>query len=134
MKVVADCMRDDGLCLLHTIGAKQPNKKPDAWIEKYIFPRGVLPTLAQISQSMEGILMVEDFHNFGVDYERTLLNWHRNFEEGWYRLKESYDDRFYRMWRYYLLSMAGAFRARSNQVWQLVLAKKGLIGGYRSVR
>lgn len=134
MEVVDDRMIDDGLCLLHTIGAKEPIKRPDAWIEKYIFPRGVLPTIAQIAKAMEGLLMVEDFHNIAIHYEKTLLAWYDNFEAAWPELKAKYGDRFYRMWRYYLLSMAGAFRARSNQVWQFVLAKKGLLGGYEAVR
>jgi cyclopropane-fatty-acyl-phospholipid synthase len=134
MKVVRDRMVDDGLCLLHTIGAKAPNKKPDAWIERYIFPNGILPTIAQVGRAAERILMVEDLHNIAINYEKTLLVWHRNFEEAWPELEEAYGDRFYRMWRYYLLSMAGAFRARSNQVWQIVLAKEGLLGGYEAVR
>ncbi len=134
MQVVNDRMIDDGLCLLHTIGAKKPNKKPDAWSDKYIFPRGMLPTIAQMGKAMEGLLMVEDWHNMAINYEKTLLVWHENFEAAWPALEAKYGDRFYRMWRYYLLSMAGAFRARSNQVWQIVMAKEGILGGYKSVR
>lgn len=134
MQVVQDRLLDDGLCLLHTIGATKPNKKPDAWSDKYIFPGGVVPTISQMGAAMEGILMVEDWHNMGVDYAKTLLAWHANFEAAWPNLEPKYGDRFYRMWRYYLLSMSGAFRARSNQVWQIVLAKEGILGGYTSVR
>jgi len=134
MQLIHDRMVDDGLCLLHTIGANLPNKKPDAWTDKYIFPGGVLPTISLLSASMEGLLMVEDWHNIGINYEKTLLAWHANFEAGWTKLEAKYGDRFYRMWRYYLLSMAGAFRARSNQLWQIVMSKKGVLGGYRAIR
>ncbi|MFV1981500.1 MAG: cyclopropane fatty acyl phospholipid synthase [Rhodothermia bacterium] len=134
MQVVDNLMIDDGLCLLHTIGTKMPNNKPDAWSDKYIFPGGILPTVSQMSSAMEGLLMVEDWHNFGNDYVTTLLAWHKNFEDAWPALEEKYGDRLYRMWRYYLLSMAGAFRSRSNQLWQVVMAKDGLLGGYKSVR
>ena len=134
MKVVHHGLVDDGLCLLHTIGAKLPNKKPDAWSDKYIFPGGVLPTISQISASMEGLLMVEDWHNMAINYEKTLLAWYANFNEGWPSLRDEYGDRFYRMWRYYLLSTAGSFRARSNQVWQIVMAKEGILGGYKAIR
>jgi cyclopropane-fatty-acyl-phospholipid synthase len=134
MQVVHDRMIDDGLCLLHTIGAPRPNKKPDAWSDKYIFPGGILPTIPQMAKAMEGLLIVEDWHNFGIDYTKTLLAWHEKFEAAWPTLEAEYGDRFYRMWRYYLLSMAGSFRARSNHLWQVVMVKQGVLGGYKSIR
>lgn len=134
MQVVYDRMTDDGLCLLHTIGAKHPNKKPDTWLDKYIFPGAIIPRISQIGVAMEGILMVEDWHNIAINYEKTLLAWHANFEAAWPNFEAENGDRFYRMWRYYLLSNAGAFRARSPQVWQVVMAKEGILGGYKSVR
>ncbi len=93
-----------------------------------------MPTISQIGVAMEGLLMVEDWHNIAINYEKTLLAWHANFEAAWPSLEAEYGDRFYRMWRYYLLSAAGGFRARSSQVWQIVLAKEGILGGYNSVR
>ena len=75
--------------------------------------------------------MIEDWHNFGADYDRTLMAWHERFEALWPSLRERYGDRFGRMWRYYLLSCAGTFRARSNQLWQVVLSPRGVPGGYR---
>jgi len=89
--------------------------------------------LVQISDAAEDLAVIEDLHNFGADYDHTLMAWHRNFEAAWPRFRDRYGDRFYRMWRYYLLSCAGMFRARQVQLWQLVLSKRGLVGGYRRV-
>ncbi len=128
------CLSDNGLFLLHTIGSKKSRKSTDLWIEKYIFPGGVLPSLAQITRAVEGLFVVEDVHNFGDDYDKTLMAWFTNFDKAWPLLKEQYNDRFYRMWKYYLLSCAGSFRSRQNQLWQIVLSKNGVRGGYTSVR
>ena len=83
---------------------------------------------------MENIFILEDLHNFGADYDKTLMAWHRNFAEHWADVKEDYDERFYRMWKFYLLSSAGGFRSRKLQLWQMVLSKNGVPGGYKSVR
>ena len=131
MEVAARCLRPDGLFLLHTIGKNLTNSTPDPWIDKYIFPNGDLPSLAQISESIEDVFVLEDVHNFGPDYDRTLMAWFENFDAAWPRFREAYGDRFYRMWKYYLLSCAGAFRARDIQLWQLVLSPSGVRGGYR---
>jgi cyclopropane-fatty-acyl-phospholipid synthase len=77
---------------------------------------------------------MEDLHNFGADYDKTLLAWHQNFEAAWPVLKNNYSDRFYRMWRYYLLAAAGISRSRTGQLWQIVFSKKGIPGGYHSIR
>jgi len=134
MQVVHKVLKNDGLFLLHTIGSNKSVRGTDPWIEKYIFPNSMLPSLKQIGQSIEGLFVVEDWHNFGTDYDKTLLAWHHNFKKNWNKIKSNYDDRFYRMWRYYLLSCAGSFRARKNQLWQIVLSKKGVPGGYKSIR
>jgi cyclopropane-fatty-acyl-phospholipid synthase len=131
MEVAARCLRPDGLFLLHTIGKNLTNSTPDPWIDKYIFPNGDLPSLAQISESVEDVFVLEDVHNFGPDYDRTLMAWFENFDAAWPRFREAYGERFYRMWKYYLLSCAGAFRARDIQLWQLVLSPSGVRGGYR---
>ena len=124
-------LRDDGLFVLHTIGKNQSGAGIDPWIEKYIFPNGMLPSMAELSQVLEPVFQVEDWHNFGADYDRTLMAWHARFEAAWPRLQSRYGERFYRMWRYYLLCCAGTFRARDNQLWQLVLSPGGVPGGYR---
>ena len=133
MQVASRCLKDGGIFLLHTIGANQSRYSPDPWINKYIFPNGILPSMKDISKAIEGHFVLEDFHNFGQDYDKTLMAWFENFDENWKQLSGKYGDRFYRMWKYYLLGCAGAFRARNIQLWQLVLTKNGISGGYTPV-
>jgi cyclopropane-fatty-acyl-phospholipid synthase len=133
MGVANRCLKDDGLFLLHTIGKNLSHTMTDPWIDKYIFPNGGLPTLGQIMDATEALFVVEDVHNFGADYDRTLMAWHQNFERHWPTFESQYGERFYRMWRYYLLSSAGAFRAREIHLWQLVMSKQGVLGGYSRV-
>jgi cyclopropane-fatty-acyl-phospholipid synthase len=127
-------LKDGGLFLLHTIGSNESVDSINPWMDKYIFENGVLPSVAQIANAIEGLFMVEDWHNFGSDYDKTLMAWYRKFESNWDSLKDKYDERFYRMWKFYLLACAGGFRARSIQLWQVVLAKRGVDGGYTTVR
>jgi cyclopropane-fatty-acyl-phospholipid synthase len=134
MRIVRDLLGEDGIFLLHTIGSNRKSVRTDPWIERYIFPGSTIPSPSQIATACEGLFILEDWHNFGVDYDKTLMQWHRNFEAAWPRLADRYNERFYRMWRYYLLSCAGSFRARKNQLWQLVLSPSGLKNGYQSVR
>ena len=94
----------------------------------------MLPSVKQLAQAFEGLFVMEDWHSFGTDYDTTLMHWFKNFDSHWDELKSNYDERFYRMWKYYLLSCAGSFRSRKNQLWQIVLSKKGVAGGYQSVR
>ncbi len=119
------CLKDDGVFLLHTIGHNESQITTDPWIAKYIFPNGMLPSIAQISRAIEGLFVMEDLHNLGPHYDRTLMAWNDNFQREWPRLEGIYDPRFKRMWEYYLLSCAGAFRARDLQVWHIVLTKYG---------
>ena len=134
-KVAERNLKDDGLFLLHTIGEVRSTKSTDAWTHKYIFPNGMLPSIAQLAKAVEGLFIVEDLHNFCADYDKTLLAWFENFHKNWEKIKHKYGERFYRMWKYFLLSSAGAFRARNkNQLWQIVLSKKGVPGGYIAVR
>jgi cyclopropane-fatty-acyl-phospholipid synthase len=127
MKTAHRCLKDNGIFLLHTIGGNDSVIQTDPWINKYIFPNGMLPSIAQISKSIEGLFVIEDLHNLGPHYEKTLLAWHENFQKSWDRLKHKYSDNFKRMWEYYLLSCAGSFRARSIQLWQIVLTRPGAI-------
>ncbi len=123
MKVAGKCLKPDGIALLHTIGSNIRVIHPNPWTNKYIFPNGIIPSIAQTAKSMEGIFILEDFENFGPDYDKTLMAWHKNFTLAWPGLKDKYGDRFYRMWCYYLLSSAAGFRSRNNQLWQFVMAK-----------
>lgn len=133
MNVAHRCLNPGGLFLLHTIGKNLRNSYPDPWIDKYIFPNGELPSIGQIGDAVDELFVVEDLHNFGADYDKTLMAWHKNFEQAWPRFRDELGERFYRMWRYYLLSCAGAFRARDIQLWQWVLAKDGVEGVYPRV-
>ena len=134
MKIAHTSLKDDGLFLLQTIGGNHSVTMTEPWTEKYIFPNSMLPSIKQISKSAEGLFVIEDIHNFGTDYDKTLMAWYKNFNDSWKDLKVNYDDRFYRMWRYYLLFLAGTFRSRKKQLWQIVLSKKGVPGGYKSIR
>lgn len=129
MEIARRCLTDDGLFLLHTIGKNLSGGGTDAWIDKYIFPNGEIPTIGQIADAAEGLFVVEDLHNFGADYDKTLMAWHANFESSWPQFRDQLGEDFYRMWSYYLLSCAGAFRARDLQLWQWVFSKEGVQGG-----
>jgi cyclopropane-fatty-acyl-phospholipid synthase len=131
MDVARRCLKPDGLFLLHTIGANREGGTPDPWISRYIFPNGELPAMQQVLDACEGRFVVEDVHNFGADYDRTLMAWYENFERAWPTWREHYGEAFGRMWTYYLQSCAGGFRAREIQLWQFVLSPTGTPGGYR---
>lgn len=131
---VAELLDPQGLFLLHTIGRDLPTRSTDAWIERYIFPGGHLPSADALSGSAQQRFVLEDWHNFGADYDRTLMAWHDNFETAWPELRQHYGERFGRLWRYYLLSCAGFFRARQGQLWQLVLSPPQRQAVYRSTR
>ncbi|MHB2147715.1 cyclopropane fatty acyl phospholipid synthase [Calditrichota bacterium LG25] len=125
MEVVDRTLKEDGIAFFHTIGSNVSTTTANAWTTKYIFPNGMLPSIAQLARAMEGLFVMEDWHNFGPHYDKTLMAWYANFEAAWPELKDKYGDRFYRMWRYYLLSSAGGFRARQTQLWQVVMTKPG---------
>ncbi len=134
MELIARCLKDDGLALVHTIGRDTTAIVTESWINKYIFPHGHLPSIKQIGTAIEGLFVMEDWHNMSANYDNTLMAWFHNFNANWDKIKGNYPDPFYRMWKYYLLSCAGAFRARNIQLWQIVLSKKGVLGGYDSIR
>jgi cyclopropane-fatty-acyl-phospholipid synthase len=131
ISLASSLLVDDGLMLLHSIGRDRPSAHVDQWIDKYIFPGGVVPSMSQLLRASEGRLVVEHFDGFGQDYDRTLMSWYSNFNRNWHRHYSKLDERFYRMWCYYLLSCAGSFRARRLHLWQWVFSKHGLVGGYR---
>lgn len=138
MRIAHQALKKDGLHLLHTIGRGRSSTVADPWISRYIFPNSMLPSLAQITRAADARFVIEDVHNIGPHYDPTLLAWCNRFEDAWEELQGDhprYDDRFRRMWRYYLLSSAGAFRAGRLQVWQVVMAKdRGVPGGYTAAR
>lgn len=136
MHAAKSLLAPNGLFLLHTIGGNQSVSFTDPWIDKYIFPGGVIPSLEYTASAIQPNFIMEDWHNFGHDYYLTLRQWFNRFETAWDELKQNpaYDERFYRMWKYYLLSCAGAFKARHLQLWQIVLSPRGVKNGYVSIR
>ncbi|NTV44843.1 MAG: cyclopropane fatty acyl phospholipid synthase [Candidatus Yonathbacteria bacterium] len=137
MEKARTLLKPDGLFLLHTITNNETALLTDPWIWDKIFPGGHLPSLGQISRAAEGLFVVEDVHNFGYSYYKTLLAWEKNFRENWdviCKSRTGYDEYFYRMWRYYLLSCAGAYKARHINLHQFVLSPNGVREGYVSIR
>jgi cyclopropane-fatty-acyl-phospholipid synthase len=133
-RVVDSCLKENGLFLLHTIGNNRSVTGTDPWLNRYIFPNSMIPSAKQICANIEGLFVLEDWHNFGADYDTTLMHWFWNFHENWDAIKKEYGESFYRMWKYYLLLSAGSFRARENQLWQIVLSANGVPGVYKSIR
>ena len=134
MEVAHRCLKKHGLFLLHSIANNVSTTHCDPWFNRYIFPNGMLPSVKQLGETMEGLFIMEDWHNFGPDYDKTLMAWYHNFDLHWPLYEKKYGNRFYRMWKYYLLSLAGSFRARRIQLWQIVMSKDGVPGGYESIR
>ena len=133
-KVASGLLKDDGVFLLHTIGSDVTTLRTDPWIEKYIFPNGKIPSIAEVGAAYEGYFVLEDLHNLGPDYETTLLAWHDKFIEKWPQYADKYGLVFYRMWRYYLLGCAAYFKSKQGQLWQMVFTKRSFSGSYRSIR
>jgi cyclopropane-fatty-acyl-phospholipid synthase len=127
-------LHPDGLALLHTIGSACTTRRIDPWINAHIFPGGRLPSAMQLARGLEGTFLIEDWENFGLDYDRTLMAWWHNVEAAWPVLLHDSSAEFFRFWRYYLLSCAGFFRSRQGQLWQLVLSKPERLDPYRSWR
>ncbi len=127
-------MKSDGLFLLHTIGTHKTAPVLDPWMDRYIFPNGKLPSAEEITTVVNDRFLIEDWHNFGQDYAHTLVAWWQRFDAAWPQLERRYGPRFYRMWRYYLMSCTGFFRSRQGQLWQLVLSKRARKQIYRSIR
>ena len=133
-EVAKRCLKPGGLFVLHTIWANDANSHIDPWIDKYIFPHGVLPTVGQITSALEGLFVVEDVHNFGADYDKTLMAWNDKFQSHRGEIAKEFGEEFCRMWEYYLLCCAGGFRSRGISVGQFVLSPKGVPGVYHAVR
>lgn len=125
MELADRCLAPGGVAFIHTIGGNKPRPHLDPWFDKYIFPNAVLPTLAQLVTAMEGIFVPEDVHNIGADYDPTLMAWWERFDAAWPKLRAHYGEPFYRMWKYYLLASAGTFRARGQQLFQIVMTRPG---------
>lgn len=135
MERIYALLKPKGLFLLHTIGSKGLGRGADPWILKYIFPNGQIPSVKQITAASDGLFVLQDWHNFGgAYYDKTLMAWHKNFTKNWNKIKKNYDERFYRMWNYFLLSCAGNFRANEIGLWQIVYSRGGLKESYLAER
>jgi cyclopropane-fatty-acyl-phospholipid synthase len=133
MQIAKRCLTKNGLFLLHTMGSNYSVVNGDEWLNKYIFPNGMLPSIKQLGRAFEEIFIMEDWHNFGMYYYPTLVSWHQNFNQNWKELKLNYSEEFRRMWNFYLLGCAGAALARRFQVWQIVFSNSR-DSTYRSYR
>lgn len=134
MQTAGRCLVPDGLFLLHTIGSNRSVHSTDPWMDRYIFPDGMLPSARQLTTASEGLFRLDDWHSFGPYYDPTLMAWHANFTRSWSEIEDHYDRRFYRMWTYYLLASAAGFRSRQNQLWQIVFSPLNSGRSYESVR
>lgn len=135
-EVIDRTLKPDGLFLLHTIGSNKTDYNADPWLNKYIFPNGSLPSIQHIARASEPHFIMEDWHNFGSDYDLTLMSWLQRFQQAWPELSannRNYTERFRRMFIYYLNACAGAFRARNMQLWQIVFSR-GIQGGLQVPR
>jgi cyclopropane-fatty-acyl-phospholipid synthase len=117
-------LRPGGFLFLSTIGANHSVHATDPWIDKYIFPNSHPPSAAQITRAIEGSFLLEDWENWAPDYDRTVMAWFRNFHQYWRNLQAHYDQRFHRMWEYYLMVAAASFRSRKNQVWEILMSRQ----------
>jgi len=125
MELAARCVAPGGIIFIHTIGGQEPRAQIDPWYHKYIFPNAVIPTLGQLTSAMDELLVIEDVHNIGPDYDRTLMAWWENFDRSWPSLRARYGDAFYRMWRFYLMTSAAQFRARALNLFQIATTTLG---------
>jgi cyclopropane-fatty-acyl-phospholipid synthase len=131
MRAAARSLGEAGLFLCQGICGNFSRFHTDPWIKHYIFPNSMLPSVAQLTRAAEGVFIVEDVKNIGPNYDPTLLAWEENFRRAWPRFADRYGERFRRMWQFYLLSCAGAFRARSLQVFSILFSKEGNASGSR---
>lgn len=138
LSIMKSSLKDNGLMLLHTIGSPVSVTSFDPWAVKYIFPNSHLPSIAQMAKAAEGKFVFEDVQNFGLYYYPTLMSWWKNFDKSWKELShkypEKYDDRFYRMWKMYLLGSAGGFKSREMQLFQIVFSKNKNLAVYEAAR
>ncbi|HEX8974437.1 MAG TPA: class I SAM-dependent methyltransferase, partial [Patescibacteria group bacterium] len=123
IQIISDCLNPDGLFLVQSISISESQIKNDPWIDKYIFPGSIALSAKQITTATEGLLYVVDWHDFTQDYHRTMIEWFKNFDKNWESLKQNYDERFYRLWKYYLLCCPGTALAKTHHLWQIVFAK-----------
>ncbi|PWE33342.1 SAM-dependent methyltransferase [Maritimibacter sp. 55A14] len=123
---IRELLTEDGVALIHTIGRYGPPGATNPWIRKYIFPGGYVPAMSEAVTEIEKAgLMITDVEVLRLHYAETLRHWHARFTENIDRAREIYDDRFCRMWRFYLVASEMGFREGKTQVFQFQLARRG---------
>lgn len=120
VETIHRCLDRNGRFLLHTIGTAHPSNHTDPWMERYIFPNSMIPSQRQLAEAIDGLFVIDGWQRIGTHYDRTLLAWRKNFEDHWPNLRANRDERFFRMWRFYLSVSAASFRAKKNDVWQVL--------------
>jgi cyclopropane-fatty-acyl-phospholipid synthase len=123
-EIIHRSLKPGGLFYLATIGSWKTIREDDPWIQKHIFPNSHLPSWKELTGAIKGLFSIENIEDWAEDYDRTVMAWLRNFEANWANLRSHYDERFHRMWRYYLLAAAATFRAENSASWQILLSPK----------
>ena len=122
---VSKLLKEKGVALIHTIGSSKPPRYPQPWITKYIFPGGYTPSLSQIARPIEDSgLVISDIEVLRMHYSHTLRHWKERFLSKKESVLEMFDEKFYRMWEFYLASCEIAFKWGDQVVFQLQLSKK----------
>jgi cyclopropane-fatty-acyl-phospholipid synthase len=122
---VRGLLKDDGVVLLHAIGRNSVPGVTNAWIRKYIFPGGYIPSLSEVLPAIERAgLYVTDIEILRLHYAETLKAWRERFMARWDEAAKLYDERFCRMWEFYLAGSETAFRVDAHMVFQIQLAKR----------
>ena len=123
-RIVSKILKDNGVALIHTIGSSNPPRNPHPWITKYIFPGGYTPSLSQISRPIEDSgLIISDLEVLRMHYSYTLRHWKERFLSKKETVLEMFDEKFYRMWEFYLASCEMSFKWGDQVVFQLQLTK-----------
>ena len=140
-KLVSKMLNNGGIFFSHACGSNVSREVGDPWIDKYIFPGSKLPSVSQWSSASEGLFVMEDWHNLGINYVKTLESWYMNFVNYWNQpntklrhVLAKEDHKFFLMMEYYLQSCKALFRSRKVQLWQAVFSKGERYKGYQPIR
>jgi cyclopropane-fatty-acyl-phospholipid synthase len=136
MELVNNLLYDNGVFLTHTIGGMHSVNSGDPWLDKYIFPHGVLPSKDQIKKAISNLFDIRDFEAFGKYYATTLSKWSNNLNKNWHTIQDKFDnpEEFRRMMDFYFQSCKAAFQSKIIDLWQYVFTKPGMVSDYKMYR